>query len=103
MARAKKKTEKKPAPKGRHKKRVKKVQEPKGPQEWGGYRVGQEVWVMLPMSGTEEWGYGTITQLHPTDQTEPSFSFFDKVRKRYAIGALSRIAERPPKKWMSRV
>ncbi len=103
MARPKKKVEKKPEPKGRRKKKVKTTHEPIGPQEWGGYKVGQEVWVMMPMSGTEEWGFGAITQLHPADQTEPSFSFFDKVRKRYAIGALSRIAERPPKRWMAKI
>jgi len=103
LARPKKKTKKKPAPKGRHKKTVKKAPEPKGPQEWGGYKVGQEVWVMMPISGTQEWAFGSITQIHPSDKTEPSFSFFDKVRKRYAIGALSRIAEHPPKKWMAKI
>ena len=85
--------------------RKKKVvaKEIKGPQEYAGYTLGQEVWVRMDIYGGIEWAFGSIMQFHPDDNTEPSFSLFDKVRKRYAVGAINNIADSPPKKWMSKV
>ncbi len=100
---AKAKAVKKKRNPGRNKKKIatKKVQ--LGPLEFQGYKIGQEVWVMMPIMSSEEWAFGTISQFHPGDKQEPSFSFFDKVKRRYAIGAVSRIAESPPKKWLAKI
>ena len=64
--------------------------------------LGQEVWVKMDIYGGTEWAFGAIMQFHPDDKTEPSFSLFDKVRKRYAVGCISNIAKSPPKKWMAK-
>lgn len=87
---------------GRNKKSVKSAREIPGPREYGGYELGQEVWVQMDIYGGVEWAFGAILQFHPGDKIEPSFSFFDKVRKRYATGCVSKIAKSPPKKWMQK-
>ena len=71
--------------------------------EFGGYKIGQEVWARMDIYGGTEWAFGAIYQFHPTDSISPSFSFFDKVRKRYAVAPIENIAPSPPKKWMSKV
>lgn len=87
---------------GKNKKRIK--AQPKTPAvtEWDGYQLGQEVWVKLEIYGTEEWGFGSILGFYPKDSIEPSFDFFDKIRKRYATGAISNISDSPPKRWMNK-
>lgn len=87
---------------GRKKKSVKSTREIPGPREYEGYELGQEVWVKMDIYGGTEWAFGAIMQFHPNDKTEPSFSLFDKVRKRYAVGCISNIAKSPPKKWMAK-
>lgn len=87
----------------KRKKKIKPVPKENEIQEYGGYTLGQEVWVMLHRYGREEWGYGTILGFYPKDKTEPSFDFFDKLEKRYTTGAISNIAESPPKRWLGKV
>lgn len=86
----------------RRKKAQAKPKVQKGPAEFAGFTLGQEVWCRMDIYGTVEYAFGTIYCFHPKDSVEPSFSFFDKVRKRYATGAISKIVDRPPKKWMSK-
>ncbi len=88
---------------GKNKKRVAQKRELSGPREYEGYEIGQEVWVRMDIYGGVEWAFGSIMQFHPNDNTEPSFSLFDKIRKRYAVGCISKIAPAPPKKWMSKI
>lgn len=88
---------------GKNKKRVAQKRELSGPREYEGYEIGQEVWVRMDIYGGVEWAFGSIMQFHPNDNTEPSFSLFDKIRKRYAVGCISKIAPTPPKKWMSKI
>tara|TARA_B100001094_G_C17859865_1_gene636882 strand:+ start:287 stop:583 length:297 start_codon:yes stop_codon:yes gene_type:complete len=88
---------------GRNKKKVLKKQEQKGPLEYKGYQIGQEVWVRMDIYGGTEWAFGSIYQFHPDDSIEPSFSLFDKIRKRYAVAPVGNISVSPPKKWMGKV
>jgi hypothetical protein len=71
--------------------------------EWDGLSAGDEVWVRLDPYGTEEWGFGAIIEFFPKDKIEVSFDFFDKVKKRFTTGAISKIAETPPKRWLGKV
>ena len=87
---------------GKNKKKVKTKVKIPDVTEWGGYELGQEVWVKLEIYGTEEWGFGKIISLNPKDSIQPSFDFFDKIRKRYATGAIANIAETPPKRWLNK-
>ena len=88
---------------GKNKKKMKTV--PKVPDllEYKGYKIGQEVWVRMEIYGTEEWAYGAINYFYPKDRVEPSFTFYDKVKKRYATGAIRNITDSPPKRWMSKI
>lgn len=88
---------------GKNKKKIPQQRELSGPREYGGYEIGQEVWVRMDIYGGTEWAFGAIMQFHPLDKTAPSFSLFDKVRKRYAVAPVENIAASPPKKWMSKV
>jgi len=74
-----------------------------GPLEFQGYEIGQEVWVRMDIYGGTEYAFGAIYQFHPTDTIEPSFSLFDKVRKRYAVAPVNNIIISPPKKWMGKL
>ena len=87
---------------GRNKKKIKTVKKQPSILEYAGYELGQEVWVRTDPYGTEEWAYGSILEFYPTDRVEPSFSFFDKVRKRFAVGAISKIEVVPPKRWLTK-
>ncbi len=99
-----KKTKKKPAKKPVRRKKLKSTTK-RVPSilEYAGYEIGQEVWVRTDPYGSEEWAFGAILEFHPKDSVEPSFSLFDKIRKRYATGAISKIAESPPKRWMGKM
>ena len=88
---------------GKNKKRVASRRKEPDIKEWGGYELGQEVWVRMDIYGGVEWAFGAIYEFHPKDKIEPSFSLFDKIRKRYAVGAISKIAKSPPKKWMGKL
>ena len=88
---------------GRNKKKTKSTRKEPSILEYEGYELGQEVWVRTDPYGTEEWAFGAILEFHPTDRVEPSFSFFDKIRKRFATGAISKIAMVPPKRWLGKV
>jgi len=101
MAKAKK--PRKPRNPGKNKKKLVSKKEPEAIQEFAGFRIGQEVWVRMDIYGTTEWAFGSIIKFHPTDKMEPSFSFFDKIKKRWTVGALSKITESPPKKWMGKL
>lgn len=103
MAAAKKPKKKPPRNPGKNKKKVATKKLPVGPLEFQGFELGQEVWVQLDIYGTTEWGFGSIMKFHPKDSIEPSFSFFDKIKKRFTVGAISKIADSPPKKWMGKV
>jgi hypothetical protein len=101
-----KKPVKKNTAKGRHKRLTKSkvVKRDPGVLEYGGYKLGQEVWVRLELfGGKEDWGFGTIYSFHPTDSVEPSFTFFDKLKKKWGCAAVSGITESPPKKWMRKI
>ena len=98
MARAKKKRNP-----GRNKKKTIVAKKQPDILEYAGYEIGQEVWVRTDPYGSEEWAFGAILEFHPKDSTEPSFSIFDKIRKRFAVGAISKIAESPPKRWMGKL
>ena len=99
---AKSKTPRKKRNPGRNKKKVATKKEQVGPLEFQGYEIGQEVWVRMDIYGGTEYAFGAIYQFHPTDTIEPSFSLFDKVRKRYAVAPVGNIVPSPPKKWMSK-
>ena len=88
---------------GKNKKKLASQHKEPDIKEWGGYVLGQEVWVKLENYGTEEWVFGAIRQFSPLDSIEPSFELFDKIKKRFTTAAIRNIAPSPPKKWMKRV
>jgi hypothetical protein len=88
---------------GRNKKRVVTKKEIVGPAEYEGYKLTQEVWVRMDIYGGTEWAFGPIRQFHPKDSIQPSFSFYDKVRKRFATAPVANIEESPPKKWTAKI
>ncbi len=88
---------------GKNKKKVASKRRQPSILEYEGYELGQEVWVRTDPYGTEEWAFGAILEFHPSDSTEPSFSLFDKIRKRFAVGAISKIQDAPPKKWIRKL
>ena len=87
---------------GKNKRKVKTEKVQHGPSEFAGYELGQEVWVRLDIYGGTEYGFGAISAFHPKDKTEPSFSFFDKIKKRFTVGPVANIVDKPPKKWMAK-
>jgi len=88
---------------GKNKKKLKTTKKIPDILEYEGYKIGQEIWVKLDIYGGEEWGFGSISQFFPTDTIQPSFDFYDKIRKRFATGAVANIAESPPKRWLNKL
>ncbi len=88
---------------GKNKKKLKSQKKLPELLEYEGYEIGQEVWVKLEIYGTEEWAFGAIDHFWPKDKIEPSFTFYDKIKKRFATGAVRNITNSPPKRWMAKM
>jgi len=110
MARKKQiKKEPKKATKPRQKKQRKKreskpkgikIPPPLGPQEYNGYKVGQEVYCYR--SPDRKLSYGRITTFHPDDvmydKTIPCFTFIDQVSGQFRTALFDDIIDEPTEK-----
>ena len=73
-----------------------KKKEPTGPQEYNGYKVGQEVWCYrFP---NKEVSFGKIQQIHDQQKSgDVIFNFYDEICGSYRIAKFDDIIDEPTK------
>ena len=73
-----------------------KIPPPLGPQEYNGYKVGQEVYCYR--SPDRKLAYGRITTFHPNDSIAPCFTFIDQVSGQFRDAIFEDIIDEPTEK-----